>query len=97
MTITRALYVEIEESSPMTYDVRILDEEVEVIVGSKRGFSSSLHLVLDRPETCTNLARVLTEAAERFDRELSARYHASGERDLDVQLDTERGVNLSGA
>ena len=70
MTINVESYVEIEPGSPMTYDVRISDEEVEVIVGSNRGLSSSLRLMLNDPATCAKLARVLTEAGEQFERAL---------------------------
>lgn len=72
LTITE--YIDIDPETEMTYEVHVIDGEVEITIGSRRGLSNSLRLTMDEPQTCTKLADVLLKAAQEFDAALSARY-----------------------
>ncbi len=79
--ITVDSYVEVEPGSDISYDVRILDEDVEIVIGSQRGLSSSVRLLLSDPATFTELAGVLTRARDEFECALQERQSASKSRD----------------
>ena len=58
--------IAIDSTSPMSWDLREVDREVEVVIGSQRGYSSALRLVLSEPGACEKLAKVLLDAGERL-------------------------------
>lgn len=66
MSLTVDSSVMIDTSSPMTWELREVDQEVEVVIGSQRGYSSALRLVLSEPGACEKLAKVLLDAGERL-------------------------------
>ncbi|HEX3781808.1 MAG TPA: hypothetical protein VHX38_19255 [Pseudonocardiaceae bacterium] len=77
--ITVDSYVEVEPGSDISYDVRAIDEEVEVTIGSRRGLSSAVRLLLSDPATFTDLVGVLTRARDEFECKLHERRTASGQ------------------
>ena len=80
--ITVDSYVEVEPGSDISYDVRVLDEDVEIIIGSQRGLTSSVRLMLSDPATFTELAGVLTRARDEFECALRERRAAGKPSDV---------------
>jgi hypothetical protein len=60
------LYVDVEPSTAISYDVRMPDEEVEFIIGNRTGSGNSLRLMLSDEKTFTELTRMLAQARDEF-------------------------------
>jgi hypothetical protein len=68
--ITTDLWIDVESGTNIACDVRILDGQVEILIGSRMRRGDCLHLNLPDPETCTRLAEVITRGRDEFVAEL---------------------------
>jgi hypothetical protein len=64
--ITTDLWVDVEPDTAFAYDVRVLDDEVEIVIGSQVSGRDCLHLSLPDLETCTRLVEVITKGRDEF-------------------------------
>lgn len=64
--INTDLYVEVAPGTAVSYDVRVVDEEVEFIIGSRVGHGSSLRLLLSDECSFTELAGLIIQARDEF-------------------------------
>jgi hypothetical protein len=66
-------WFEVEPHTPIRHEVNIIDNNVEIQLGPRRGRTPLVHLMLPDPETCKELALVAAQAGRDFAAELHAR------------------------
>ena len=71
MSITVESYVKIDSHSPMSSELNRIDGDIEVVIGSARGHTSAVRLLIDDVDTCRRLGALLIEAGVRLESALS--------------------------
>jgi len=60
------LWVDVDQNTKFVHDVRVVDDMIEISIGSQLGDGSCLHLTLPDPETCERLLAVIADGRDEF-------------------------------
>ncbi|MFC5285446.1 hypothetical protein ACFPM7_00120 [Actinokineospora guangxiensis] len=71
MSIKIESYVQVDSHSPMSSELNRVDGDIEVVIGSSRGYTSSVRLLIDDVDTCKRLGALLIDAGDRLETALS--------------------------
>lgn len=70
MSVNTDIFVYVEPDTDVTYDVAVVDKQVEVAIGPVRGRDSVVRLIADDADMCARIADTFLRARDRFVREV---------------------------